>query len=45
MMIDFASSLNHGDFDDVKDFTNAKKMWNKLAQIHGGDKNGLTATT
>ena len=35
MMIDLASSLCYVEFDDVKDCTTAKQIWDKLAQIPG----------
>lgn len=41
MMIDLTSSLSYVEFDDVKDCTTTKKMWDKLAQILEGDKNVL----
>ena len=41
MMIDLASSLSYVKFDDVKECTTTKKMCDKLAQIHGGDKHVL----
>lgn len=43
MMIDMASSISYVEFDDVKDCTTTKKMWDKFAKIHGGDKNVLRA--
>ena len=45
MMIELTTILNYAEFDDVKESTTAKKMWDKLAQIHGGNKNVLRAKT
>ena len=41
MMIDLASSLSYVEFDDGKEYTTVNKIWEKLAQIHVGDKNKL----
>lgn len=43
MMIDLASSLSYVESDDVKECTNANKMWDKSAKIHEGEKNVLRA--
>jgi hypothetical protein len=43
LMIEIASALNDLEFDDVKNCANAKKMWDKLALVHGGDPNLLRA--
>lgn len=43
MMIDLASCLSFVDYDDVKECTTKKKMWDKFTKIHGGDKNVLRA--
>lgn len=40
-MIDLAPSLNYIEFDDVGECTTTKKMWVRLTQTHGGDKNVL----
>ena len=39
MMIDIATYLNDVDFDDAKNCANAKKMWDKMKPIYGGDGN------
>ena len=39
MMIDIASSLNHAEFDEVKDCATTFEMWKKLKDIYGGDDN------
>ena len=41
MMIDLASFVSNGVIDDVKNYTNTNKIWDKLGHIHGGDKNML----
>lgn len=38
MMIDLSSRLSYVEFDDVKECTTTKIMWDKLAQMHGGEK-------
>ena len=43
MMIEVAANLSYAQFDDVKECTTAKKMWDKLAQIYGGDENVMRA--
>lgn len=35
VMIDIASILNDVEFDDVKKYANAKKMWGKLKLVYG----------
>lgn len=35
MMIDIVSALNDVDFDDIKNCTIAKHIWDKLALVHG----------
>lgn len=42
-MLDIASALSYVEFDDLKDCNNAKKMWDKLKTIYGGDDNVLRA--
>ena len=39
MMIDIASSLNHIEFDEVKDCPTTFHMWKKVEEIFGGDDN------
>lgn len=39
MMIYIASSLTNVEFDDVKNCTTAKHMWDKIKLVHGGDNN------
>lgn len=43
MMIEISTTLSYVEFDDVKECTIAKKMWDKLENIHGVDKNVLGA--
>jgi hypothetical protein len=43
MMIEMETNLSYVEFDDAKEFTTTNKMWDKLAQIHGGDKNVFRA--
>ena len=43
MMIDLISSITYVEFDYVKDYTTTKKMYDKLAQIFGGEKKVLRA--
>ena len=43
MMIDLVLTLSYVEFYDVKECAIKKKMWDKLVQIHGGDKNVLRA--
>ena len=40
-MLEIASALSYVEFDDIKGLDNAKKMWNALATIYGGDTNVL----
>ena len=37
MMIDIASALSYKEFDEIKDYKTAHKMWIKLKEIYGGD--------
>ena len=39
MMIDISFALNYAKFDEVKSYTTAHEMWNKLKEIYGGDDN------
>ena len=38
-MLDISSTLSYVEFDDIKDLDSAKKMWDALKTIYGGDKN------
>ena len=38
-MLEIASALRYVKFDDIKGCDTAKKMWDSLHYIHGGDKN------
>ena len=38
-MLEIASSLSCAEFDDIKGLDSAKKMWDALKEIYGGDKN------
>ena len=38
-MLKIASALSYAEFDDIKGFNSAKKMWDSLKTIYGGDKN------
>ena len=42
-MLEIASALSYAEFDDIKGLDSAKKMWDALATIYGGDKNVLRA--
>lgn len=42
-MIEIASTLNDVEFDDIKNCTNAKQIWNKLTLVHVEDPNVLRA--
>ena len=37
-MLEIASSLSYAEFDDIKGLDSAKKMWDTLKTIYGGDK-------
>ena len=39
MIIDITSSLSYAEFDEVKDYKIAHKMWIKLKDIYGRDEN------
>lgn len=38
-MLEIASALSYAEFDDIKGLDSAKKMWDALDNIYGGDKN------
>ena len=38
-MFEISSALTYVEFDDIKGLDNAKKMWDSLTTIHGGDAN------
>ena len=38
-MLEIASTLSYAKFDDIKGLNSAKKMWDALKTIYGGDKN------
>ena len=38
-MLEIASALSYVEFDDIKGLNNAKKMWDALNTVYGGDKN------
>ena len=38
-MLEIASALSYAEFDDIKGLDSAKKMWDALATIYGGEKN------
>lgn len=40
-ILEIASSLSYAKFDDLKDCNTAKKIWDRLKTIHGGDDNVL----
>ena len=37
--MEIASTLSYVEFDDIKGLDSAKKMWDALKTIYGGDKN------
>ena len=37
-MLEIASTLSYAKFDDIKGLDNAKKMWDALKTIYGGEK-------
>lgn len=41
LMIEIQFSLNEFEFDDVKNCSNSKQMWDKLTLVHGVDPNVL----
>ena len=38
-MLEIASPLSYTEFDDIKGLDSAKKMWDSLKTIYGGEKN------
>ena len=38
-MLEISSALSYAKFDDIKGLDSAKKMWDALNTIYGGDKN------
>ena len=38
-MLEIASALSYAKFDDIKGLDSAKKMWDALTTIYGGDTN------
>ena len=38
-MLEIAFTLNYAEFDDIKSLDSAKKMWDALTTIYGGDTN------
>lgn len=42
-VLEIASTLSHVDFDDIKGCDSAKKMWDSLHTIYGGDANVFRA--
>ena len=42
-MLEIASTLRYAEFDDIKSLDSAKKMWDALHTIYGGDENVLRA--
>ena len=42
-MLKIAPALSYAKFDDIKSLDNAKKIWDSLHIIYGGDKNVLRA--
>lgn len=38
-MMDISATCLDAKFEDIKDYTTAKQMWDKLAQIYSGDVN------
>ena len=37
--MEIASTLSYAEFDDIKGLDSAKKMWDALKTIYGGEKN------
>lgn len=44
-MLEIAYALSYAEFDDIKSLDSAKKMWDSLPTIYGGDKNFLRANS
>ena len=42
-MLEIASALSYVKFNDIKGYDSAKKMWDSLQTIYGGDANVLRA--
>ena len=42
-MLEISSTLSYLEFDDIKDCDTAKKMWDAIQKIYGGDTNVLRA--
>ena len=42
-MLEIASIVSYIEFDDIKSLYSAKKMWDDIHTIYGGDKNVLRA--
>ena len=42
-MLEISSTLSYAKFDDIKGLDSAKKIWDSLATIYGGDTNVLRA--
>ena len=38
-MLEIASALSYAEFNGIKSLESAKKMWDALKTIYGGDKN------
>ena len=38
VMLEIASTLSYAEFDDIKGYDIANKMWDALHTIYGGDK-------
>ena len=39
VILEIASTLSYAEFDDIKGLDSAKKIWDALKKIYGGDKN------
>ena len=44
-MLEISSALSYAKFDDIKGLNSAKKMWDDLTTIYGGDANFLRDKT
>lgn len=42
-MLEISSSLSYSEFEDIKGSDTAKKIWDAIEKIYGGDKNLLRA--
>ena len=38
-MLEIASTLNYAEYDDIKEYDTAFKMWKDWLDIYGGDQN------